>query len=197
MQTEQALSGKPGVRLRWGIPFFVIWIALLAGAYWYFLVKPKQWFDVQMQQPPVLSDPLQQQALRAVLQARFPALQPGKAWFVRMKQSACGCERFVELYHQSFAQQADPDVMQVVTLELDSPALSVAERDLLQTQVPATPSVVLFNAAGEIAYFGPYHQEGICNAENSYLEPVLQAMAQGQTLSVLNTLVFGCFCSAH
>lgn len=197
MQTADQPSPKPLSALRWVIPFFILWVMLLAAAYWFFLVKPKQWFDVQMQQPPVLSEPVQQRALRSLLRARFPELQAGTAWFVRMKQSDCGCERFVELYHQSFAQQADPEGMQVVTLQLDRNELSDSERTLIRALVPATPSVVLFDPQGSVIYFGPYHQEGICNAENSYLEPVLQSLRQGTPLSVLNTLVFGCFCSVR
>ncbi len=85
--------------------------------------------------------------------------------------------------------------MQVVTLDLAQAALTAADENLIQSLIPATPSVVLFNPTGEVIYFGPYHQEGICNAENSYLEPVLAALQQGRDLAVLNTLVFGCFCS--
>ncbi|MCP5016809.1 MAG: hypothetical protein GY938_16305 [Ketobacter sp.] len=194
MQTADNGSPRSKLNLRVVIPFFLLWIALLAAAYWYFLVKPQQWFDPSMQQPPMLSEASEQQQLRAILQRRFPQLQQGKAWFVRIKQQDCSCERFVELYHQSFAAQADPAEMQVVVVDLSDQALTEAELKLLQTLIPATPSVVLFNSAAEVVYFGPYHQDGICNAENSYLEPVLQALQQGQSLSVLNTLVYGCFC---
>lgn len=182
-------------RKRWLLLILLLaWCAGLVGAYWYFLEQPKQWFDVQMQQPPVLSDLQEQQALRHLLQRRFPQLQSGKAWFVRMQQRDCGCERYVDLYHRSFAAQVDQAVMQVVALEL-SGGISAAEHDLLRRLIPATPSVVLFDPRGAVIYFGPYHQEGICNSENSYLEPVLQSLHTGQTLSILNTLVFGCFCS--
>ena len=71
--------------------FLVIWVLLLGGAYWYFLVKPKQWFDAQMQQPPVLADMAQQSALRTLLRQRFPELEDGRSWFVRFKQDDCGC----------------------------------------------------------------------------------------------------------
>ncbi|MDY6921359.1 MAG: DUF6436 domain-containing protein [Pseudomonadota bacterium] len=181
-------------RLGWAALIFVLWLGLLAGAYWFFLVKPQQWFDPAMQQPPELAVAANQQALRQWLQRQFPELNPGKAWFIRFRQQRCGCERFVELYHQTFATQADPQRMQVVTVTLDGAALNHEQQRLLQRLIPATPSVVLFDDRGEVAYFGPYHQEGVCNADNSYLEPVLAALQQGRRLSVLNTLVFGCFC---
>lgn len=189
-RTQQRTLIKAGL-------FFLVWVALLAAAYWYFLVKPKQWFDQQMQQPPVLAESSQQQALRQLLQQHFPQLQENQSWFVRFMQSDCGCERFVELYHQSFAAQADSSKMQVVSVDLAADLFTPSERALLQQIIPATPSVVLYDPQGQVVYFGPYHQEGICNADNSYLEPVLQALQQGQELTVLNTLVFGCFCSVH
>lgn len=161
------------------------------------MVKPQQWFDASMQQPPLLAEQEQQRRLSEWLRQRFPQLQSDRAWFVRFKQSDCQCERFVELYHQSFVSQADATTMQVVTVDLSTDSLSEQERVLIQTLIPATPSVVLFGPNGAVIYFGPYHQEGICNAENSYLEPVLQALQQGQDLVVLNTLVFGCFCATH
>ena len=164
-------------------------------AYWYFMVKPQQWFDETMQQPPFLAEESKQQGLRNLVQQHFPQLEQGRPWFVRFKQADCQCERFVELYHQSFAAQADVKPMQVVTLDLSEDGLSAETLAFIRSVIPATPSVVLFNHQGEVVYFGPYHQDGICNAENSYLEPVLQALQQGQELTVLNTLVFGCFCS--
>lgn len=188
---------NPARAWRWALAIFVFWIILLAIAYWYFLVKPKQWFDAEMRQPPLLSEPVQQQAIRDILQQRFPLLTSGRSWFVRVKQSDCGCERFVELYHKSFAARADKDRIQVVTLDLSESGLSVDQQTLVHRLIPATPSVVLLNPQGQIVYFGPYHQEGICSPDNSYLEPVLAALQQGQSLSVLNTLVYGCFCPTH
>ncbi|RLU03546.1 MAG: hypothetical protein D9N11_03535 [Ketobacter sp.] len=163
-------------------------------AYWYFMVKPQQWFDADMQQPPVLAEPSKQQMLQRLLQQQFPQLENGRAWFIRFKQSDCQCERFVELYHQSFAAQADAKTMQVVTLDLAKDAVDAETLGFIREVIPATPSVALFNPQGEVIYFGPYHQDGICNAENSYLEPVLASLRQGQELTVLNTLVYGCFC---
>ncbi|RLT95126.1 DUF6436 domain-containing protein [Ketobacter sp.] len=177
--------------------FFMVWLLLLGLAYWYFLIKPQQWFDATQQQPPLLADSARQQALREQLRQHFPQLQDGRAWFVRFKQSGCQCERFVELYHQSFSARADPARMQVISVDLAQDTFTPEQLSFITEVIPATPSVALFNPQGAVNYFGPYHQEGICNAENSYLEPVLQALAQGQDLSILNTLVFGCFCSTR
>ena len=149
-----------------------------------------------MVQPPLLSDAQNQMGLRNLLQTAFPKLRTDRSWFVRFKQSDCGCERFVELYHQSYQQRAPKD-MQVVSVDFLSSRFSEQDRRQISQWIPATPSVVVFASDGGIRYFGPYHQEGICNVENSYLEPVLEAMQRGQPLSILNTLVFGCFCATR
>ena len=174
--------------------FFVFWLIVLGFSYWYFLVKPKQWFDPEMVQPPLLSEPQNQASLRAILQTGFPKLRNDRKWFVRFLQPDCGCERFVELYHQSFSNRAPQD-MQVATVDFSSTIFTDAQLKQISAWVPATPAVVVFDLDGSIRYLGPYHQEGICSAENSYLEPVLESMVKGKPLSVLNTLVFGCFCS--
>lgn len=171
---------------------FVAWISLLVLAYWYFIVKPQQWFDDSMMFPHRLYMTEEQKALRELIQKQFPELEDDAVWFVRFKQSHCGCERFVELYHQAFARQSEH---QVVSLDLDSSELKPYERRQLQQWVSATPAALVFQANGELAYFGPYHQEGVCNADNSYLEPVLRQLNQGQQPSIINTLVYGCFCS--
>ena len=186
-----ALSPRIPVK---AVVFFLLWVALLVLAYWYFFIKPQQWFDASMQQPPRLAESLQQRALRTLLLSHFPQLQSGRPWFVRFRQDSCLCERFVELYHRSIVAQSDSEVLQVVTLELGSEGLDAGERTLVHQLIPSTPAVAVFDAKGNVVYFGPYHQDGICSADNSYLEPVLQALAQGQPLTVLNTLVFGCFC---
>lgn len=186
-------SSKPQKRL-WSVAFYLFLAALFAFSYWYFLIKPKQWFDPQMQQPPVLAQADQQAQLRQLLIRHFPKLRQDSDWFIRFRQPRCGCERFVELYHQSFEKNA-PKTMQVRTLNLESDRFNQAEKTWLKKWINSTPSIALFHSSGEILYFGPYHQEGICNDENSYLEPVLNALQKGEPISVLNTLVYGCFCA--
>lgn len=181
----------------WLVILFLLWLSLLAGAYWYFLIKPKRWFDNTMQQPPIIAELSQQAAIRQMLRHHVPQLNSGQAWFVRLKQSHCACERFVELYHQGFVGRYSHLPVQVASLDLAYGQYSESERKLLNRLIPSTPSVLLFDANANLLYFGPYHQTGICSAENSFLEPVLNAFQNGEFLSVLNTLVYGCFCSVE
>jgi len=175
----------------WAGSVFVVWVVLLGSAFWYFVLQPRQWFDPQMVQPPALATPATQAELWAALQDLLPPQEPNRPLLLRMRQQSCRCERFVEPYHQQLAERLQHQ-MQVITLELDE--LSPARRTQIARWIPATPSVLVFNNRREATYFGPYHQDGICSADNSFLEPVLDALLNGEELVVFNTLVFGCFC---
>jgi len=177
--------------LRWAGGVFAAWIVLLGGAFWYFVLQPRQWFDPQMVQPPALEAPAAQLELLAVLQEVLPPQDPTRPLLLRLRQQSCRCERFVEPYHRQLTERVRKQI-QVVTLELDE--LAPALRVQIARWIPATPSVLVFNSHQQATYFGPYHQDGICSADNSFLEPVLDALLNGEELSVFNTLVFGCFC---
>lgn len=174
------------------LPVLVLWFAALAGFYWYFFVSPRQWFDAAGVQPHALSRPDVQQQLKQSLDTLL-VLPSGQPWLVRVRQSSCACERFVEQYHAALAERPGLPI-RTATLEVDQ--LPPAVRQQWRQWLPATPAVLVFNAAGVMVYAGPYHQDGVCSASNSFLEPVLANLAAGPTGSaVINTLAFGCFCS--
>lgn len=180
-------------RSRRALFLFLLWLGIMAGCYWFYFLQPLHWFDASQTQPPPLSHADQQHRLRQFLSAQFPQLDPAKVWLVRFRQGDCRCERFVDQYHQQLTQQRTP-FLQSVTLDLQDPQLDQATRHWLHESITASPAVAVFDPHGELAYFGPYHQEGICSADNSFLEPVLALLQQHQTASILNTLVYGCFC---
>lgn len=61
-------------------------------------------------------------------------------------------------------------------------------------QIPASPAVAIWDQQGQLAYFGPYSEGATCNASNSFIEPVLQALLDGRPVSATQTLASGCFC---
>jgi len=61
-------------------------------------------------------------------------------------------------------------------------------------QLPASPAVAIWDKHGQLAYFGPYSEGATCNASNSFIEPVLQALLDGRPVSATQTLASGCFC---
>ncbi|SDU32385.1 hypothetical protein SAMN05216296_3077 [Pseudomonas pohangensis] len=61
-------------------------------------------------------------------------------------------------------------------------------------QIPASPAVAIWDQQGRLAYFGPYSEGATCNASNSFIEPVLQALLDGRPVNATQTLASGCFC---
>jgi hypothetical protein len=61
-------------------------------------------------------------------------------------------------------------------------------------QLPASPAVAIWDRRGQLAYFGPYSEGATCNASNSFIEPVLQALLDDRPVNATQTLASGCFC---
>ena len=61
-------------------------------------------------------------------------------------------------------------------------------------QLPASPAVAIWDTQGQLAYFGPYSEGATCNASNSFIEPVLQALLDKRPVTATGTLASGCFC---
>ena len=68
------------------------------------------------------------------------------------------------------------------------PTLPGAER------LSVSPAVAIWDRSGQLAYFGPYSEGITCNASNSFIEPVLQALTQGRSVNATHTLAVGCYC---
>ncbi|MGF6395224.1 DUF6436 domain-containing protein [Pseudomonas plecoglossicida] len=60
--------------------------------------------------------------------------------------------------------------------------------------LPASPAVAIWDRQGHLAYFGPYSEGAVCNASNSFIEPILKALLDGRQVTASNTLAVGCYC---
>lgn len=183
-------------RRRWLVLIMAAWLVLMALVVWYGQRMPTAWFDPAQIAPHAFSDPVQLSDFHRALQDILPVPPGAGPLFVRFVQPDCPCEQLVDRYHQLMAPSLRKQGFTVVTItpsHMEQLAAKLGER--LWQWVPSTPAILLLNSNGELAYFGPYHQAGICNSENSYLEPVLDALVNGEPVSILNTLVEGCFCA--
>ncbi|WP_095081809.1 DUF6436 domain-containing protein [Pseudomonas sp. Irchel s3h17] len=61
-------------------------------------------------------------------------------------------------------------------------------------QIPASPAVAIWDRSGKLAYFGPYSEGLTCNSNNSFIEPILQALSEDRPVSATHTLAVGCYC---
>ena len=60
--------------------------------------------------------------------------------------------------------------------------------------VSASPAVAIWDHSGQLAYFGPYSEGATCNASNSFIEPILQALSAGRPVKATHTMAVGCYC---
>ena len=52
----------------------------------------------------------------------------------------------------------------------------------------------IWDRQGNLAYFGPYSEGLVCNSQNSFIEPILQALKADRPVSVTHTMAVGCYC---
>jgi len=61
--------------------------------------------------------------------------------------------------------------------------------------IPASPAVAIWDHQGQLAYFGPYSEGATCDSSNSFIEPILKALADGRPVNATHTLAQGCYCA--
>lgn len=61
-------------------------------------------------------------------------------------------------------------------------------------QLPASPAVAIWDQQGQLAYVGPYSEGLTCDASNSFIEPIINALQDGRPVTNTQTLAVGCFC---
>jgi len=61
-------------------------------------------------------------------------------------------------------------------------------------QLPASPAVGIWDSNGELAYIGPYSEGAVCSSDNSFVEPILEALLAGRKVRATHSLAVACFC---
>lgn len=61
--------------------------------------------------------------------------------------------------------------------------------------LPASPAVAIWDRDGRLAYLGPYSEGAVCTADNSFIEPVLEALLEGRPVHSAGSLAVGCYCA--
>jgi len=62
------------------------------------------------------------------------------------------------------------------------------------TELPASPAVGIWDQNGELVYLGPYSEGAICSSDNSFVEPILDAILGGRKVRATHSLAVACFC---
>ncbi|NBB09090.1 DUF6436 domain-containing protein [Pseudomonas sp. SLFW] len=61
-------------------------------------------------------------------------------------------------------------------------------------RITSSPAVAIWDRQGNLAYFGPYSEGLVCNAQNSFIEPILQALKADRPVNAMHTMAVGCYC---
>lgn len=61
-------------------------------------------------------------------------------------------------------------------------------------QLPASPAVGIWDQSGELVYIGPYSEGAVCTSDNSFVEPILDAVLAGRKVRATHSLAVACFC---
>ncbi|MGE6993831.1 DUF6436 domain-containing protein [Pseudomonas sp. NPDC047961] len=62
------------------------------------------------------------------------------------------------------------------------------------SSLPASPAVGIWDASGRLIYIGPYSEGAVCSSDNSFIEPILEAVLAGRPVKATHSLAVGCFC---
>lgn len=61
-------------------------------------------------------------------------------------------------------------------------------------RITSSPAIAIWDHQGKLAYFGPYSEGLVCNSQNSFVEPILQALSANRPVSATHTMAVGCYC---
>lgn len=167
-------------------------LAALLTAWWWFEARYLRAFDDRA-------------TLFSGAELRLPAelAGPGPIRLVHFWDPACPCnvgnqQHLAELIEHFAPRGVVFHVLQKPGSKGRLPASLDALKPLARLpgaeRLPASPAVAIWDGKGELAYFGPYSEGLTCNAGNSFIEPILEALAAGRAVNASNTLAVGCFC---
>ncbi|MGK9066319.1 DUF6436 domain-containing protein [Stutzerimonas chloritidismutans] len=61
--------------------------------------------------------------------------------------------------------------------------------------LPASPAVGIWDTEGKLAYLGPYSEGAVCSSDNSFVEPIIEAILAGRSVRASHSLAVACFCA--
>lgn len=171
----------------------LLWASAMLAAFWWFEARYLRTFEGERAEL-FSGDSLQ---LPAPLQG------PGPVRFVHFWDPGCPCnvgnQRHLEELLQRFAGQPvtfhevrKPGSTGRLPQQLAAlkPLAGLTGSQLL----PASPAVGIWDRNGELAYIGPYSEGAVCSSDNSFVEPILEALLAGRQVRATHSLAVACFC---
>ena len=177
--------------------FFMVFVLGLIGT--------GLWFSYQWYQSQYLRAFLDQEALFDGSQLQLPAALQGQGpiRMVHFWDPACPCNVGNQQHLAELMQHYDDEQVQFYVVQkpgskgkLPEPLAKLVPLQELRgaESLPASPAVAIWDTQGELAYVGPYSEGAVCNADNSFIEPILNALLNHRSVRASNSLAVGCFC---
>lgn len=165
----------------------LIWLAGLVWAYWWFEARYVKSFE----RPAFFQG-----------EAVTPPFTPGHVQVLHVWQAGCPCsaghESYVDGMTERFAAQgvqfARSGQRTTEGLTAGLSALPYWPLPEAWASWPGAPSIAIWDAEGDLAYVGPYSDGAHCNADSSFVEPVVQALLAGRKVAITRQDTVACLC---
>jgi len=95
----------------------------------------------------------------------------------------CDCQKYSETHIQDINKMAIDNEFNIIKVVINEHYI-----------IPATPSVAIFDAQGEIIYFGPYGQGLACSQTSGYAQTMLNNLIKGYKANIIVKEAQGCYC---
>jgi len=154
------------------------WLLFSAFAFW--------WYDYRYWQS--YPDHLVQFESKAI-EKLYPILNTSnseKTLVVHFADDDCPCEAY---------RVAHVEDIQPVLSQSQQVTIKRSDAETLGLNLAASPSVAIWNEAGELAYFGPYSSGMTCGTGFDFVSMVFSKLNDKVNPQWINTQGFGCFCS--
>lgn len=161
-------------RHRLAVGITIAWLATVVFGFWWFSAR----FLVPFNETLVSFD-------GASLVALSPDVK-GAVTVVAIIDPHCPCSGFAEGHWQDLQQRHSGVVFERATQDGQWAALA--------TLVPSSPAVAVWDAAGQLRYFGPFSSGAFCGSGDDFVAMALQAIASEEHFFWINQDAVGCFC---
>lgn len=168
----------------------VTWLAGLAWAFWWFEGQYVKAFE----RPAYFS-----------AQDVPPPFTPGQVQVLHVWQAGCPCNGGHEDYLQSMTERFSARGVVfaragAVSKEGLPPVLQKMAHWPIPEQWenwPGAPAVAIWDAAGKLAYVGPYSEGAHCSRDSSFIEPVIETLLAGRPVSIVTQDTVACLCDLN
>ncbi len=170
----------------------IFWLGAMLVAFWWFQARFIRPFEARTE-------------LFSGSELRLPAelAGPGPIRLVHFWDPGCPCNVGNQQHLGELVQAYVPKGVQFYAvrkagtqgqLPASLQALQVLDAFPGSERLPASPAVAIWDRDGHLAYFGPYSEGALCTSSNSFIEPILEALAAGRPVRADSNLAVGCFC---